>query len=129
MASPIFPLRGSLGILIDSMDTRLNRFAKYREKIKKLPNDAFTDEGKFASTLDIKEMRSLSNVGYSAGAISYPSKEDSRNQLDLTPDEERKSPYSYYLSKKKVAWLVKIIAALVVAGGLVAFYFFFVIGF
>ena len=118
-----------MGILIVSMETRLNRFSKYREKIKKLPADAFTDEGKFASTLDIREIRSLSNVGYSAGAISYPSKEDSRNQLELTPDEERKSPYSYYLSKKKAAWVAKIIAAIVVAGGLVAFYFLFVVGF
>ena len=111
------------------METRKNRFAKYRENIRKLPSDAFTDEGKFASVLSAKELRALSNVGFSAGAISYPSKDGSKNQLDLTPEEEKRSPYSYYLNKKKKVWLIKILATLLVAGGLVAFYFFFVIGF
>lgn len=124
-----FPERAVLGILFSSMETRKNRFAKYRENIRKLPADAFTDDGKFASNLSVKELRALSNVGFSAGAISYPSKEGSKNQLELTPEEERKSPYSYYLAKKKRVWLIKIIIALLVAGALAGFYFLFVIGF
>lgn len=109
------------------METRIERYARYRENIRKLPTDAFDDGGKFANTLDQRELRSLTNMGYSAGAISYPGKTDAKVFLDLTPDEEKKSPYSYYLSKKRVAWVVKIILALLFAGGLAALYFFFVV--
>lgn len=109
------------------METRIERYARYRENIRKLPDDAFDDEGKFANTLNQKELRSLSNMGYSAGAISYPGKADAKVMLDLTPDEERKSPYSYYLSKKRRAWIIKIIIALILAGALAAVYFLWVV--
>lgn len=104
----------------------MQRYSRYRDNIRRLPDDAFEEDGKFGSKLTQKDLKALSNMGYSGSAISFASK-SGKNANDLTPDEEKESPYSYYLNRKRLVWLVKIIVALLVAGGLAAFYFFFVV--
>lgn len=107
------------------METRINRYARYRDQIRRLPEGAFKEDGKFATKVTSSELQSLAHMGSSSGSISYGSAM-SRVSSELTPVSKKDSPYSLYLHKKRIIWLVKILVALAAAGGLIALYFLFV---
>ena len=107
---------------IEVMESRITRYARYREQIRRLPEGAFKDDGKFAAKVSNKELQSLTNVGPSSGVISYGSAMN-RVSSELTPVDRKDSPYSLYLHKKRVVWLIKIIVAAAAIGVLVGLYF------
>lgn len=111
-------------MITNVMETRLQRYAKYRDGIRRLPEDVFTDEGKFAQKLTPEELRSLAFLGRPSSAISVASKE--KPNVEFTPDEGEASPYSLYLAKKRLGWILKGILFLLVVAGFVLFFFFFV---
>lgn len=111
------------------METRTERFAKYRDFIKRLPSDAFEPDGTYAEELTAEELHHMGKVGYSSSSITISSKvSPSRPALDIAPDDGKATPYSLYLKKKQTWWIIKVIVAAVVIGLFVMFYFLFVKG-
>ena len=106
------------------METRLQRYAKYRETIRRLPDDVFNEEGHFNDKLTASQLKELSRIGSPSSMIGV--KSETKPALDVAPDEGQVSPYSFYLARKRVWWIVKAIVVLLVLGGLVAFFFLFV---
>ncbi|MCR5078388.1 MAG: hypothetical protein K6B65_00460 [Bacilli bacterium] len=116
----------NLGTITIVMETRINRYARYREQIRRLPEGAFKDDGKFATKVTSSDLQSLAHMGSSSGAITYSSAMGRVNS-ELNPVDKKDSPYSLYLHKKRIVWLIKIIAALALVGALIAMYFLFVV--
>lgn len=111
-------------MILAFMETRLQRYAKYRASIRLLPEDAFSDDGKFNKTMTSSELKSLASMGRPASVIHTAA--SGKPEIDIAPEEGQVTPYAFYLAKKKAWWVAKAIISMVVLGGLVAFFAFFV---
>ncbi|MCQ2741832.1 MAG: hypothetical protein MJ239_00830 [Bacilli bacterium] len=103
------------------METRKEKFRKYREEIKLTPDSAFSssEQTQWYSTKEDKDV--LKNVESSSKAISYGSilapLETAKEQV-----EDSKTPYERYVSRKRRIFIVKIASFLVVVAALVVWF-------
>lgn len=92
------------------METRTERYTRYRERIKNM------SELEFPSTEKGKANFAAMEATLSSGAITIPGE----NPLSLF---QSTSPYRVYLHHKRVRLLIKIIVAVVIVAGLIVWWF------
>jgi hypothetical protein len=104
------------------METRKERFSKYREQIKLTPDDQFPSSYR-TSGLDSADIDLLSSVDKPATAISYGSLlQPLEGRLD-SPRSSNLSPYMSYLKGKRRAWIIKLCLFTVALAGMIVWYF------
>jgi hypothetical protein len=104
------------------METRKERFSKYREQIKLTPDDQFPSSYR-TSGLDSADIDLLSSVDKPATAISYGSLlQPLEGRLD-SPRSANVSPYMSYLKGKRRAWIIKLSLFAVALAGMIIWFF------
>lgn len=91
------------------METRTERYTRYRERIKNM------SDMEFPRTQEGRDSFSAMEAKLSGSAISMPG--DPVQNYGLS-----NSPYLLYLKKQRKIFVLKVIFALLVIGGLVAWY-------
>ena len=91
------------------METRSERYTRYRERIKNM------SDMEFPRTKESLDSFSAMEAKLSGSAISMPG--DSVRSYGLN-----NSPYRLYLRKQRIYTVLKVIVALLAIGGLVAWY-------
>ena len=115
------------------METRTERFKKYREQILAMPDDFFSPDGTCVKRLtkeEIKEAPSFQPAEDFSGFGGASEMEDS-NDLEIEEDGERTrrlTPYTVYLQQRKKAWIAKIVVSGLALIALALFFVFFVGG-
>src|SRR5574344_1529630 len=104
------------------METRKERFSKYREQIKLTPDDQFPSSPR-TSGLDSADIDLLSSVNKPAQAISYGSLlQPLEARLD-TPKGKLTSPYESYLKSKRTGWIIKLSLFGIALAAMIVWYF------
>lgn len=88
------------------METRTERYTRYRERIKNMA------EMEFPKTKEGKESFSAMEAQLSGSAISVSGESVSNYGLG-------RSPYRLYLRKRRIAFIVKVCVALLIIAGLI----------
>lgn len=107
------------------MQTRREKYSKYREEILHTPEAAFPDSKKKAEKLLKEDEELLSHADSPSVNISYG---------DILPSKSKKkqqgvsgaSPYEFYIQKKRRIFLIELGAFTLVCIGMVLLYFFWV---
>ena len=95
---------------IKAMETRMERYAKYREQIKRMSPDEFTPK-----KVNKDEMESVKDAVAPELSFAY----------DEQPSDtgRNSAPYSLYLKKRKRWLVVKIIALALAIAGFIVWWF------
>jgi hypothetical protein len=105
------------------METRKERFTKYREQIKLTPNDQFPSKRR-PTSLTSDDISLLSSVDKPSTAISYGSLLEPLNGRLEPAATKVVSPYERYLSHKRSGLIVKFVLLGIAVAAMVVWYFF-----
>ena len=94
------------------METRMERYAKYREQIKRMPSEQFASYKTNKSDLEAAKEAVPAVDSLSGGSTSSAPKSKGNS-----------GPYSLYLRKRKRWLLIKLVSFVVVAGIFVLWWF------
>lgn len=103
------------------METRTEKYAKYRESIKNTPDDQFPGPSRLSS-LTNDDFDVLSSTNRSSSAISYVGVLEPLAS-SLSDASGNISPYDRYKRKKKAGWIIKVVFAAVLIAALIVYYF------
>lgn len=107
------------------METRKERFAKYRETIQKMPDGQFPAQRRFSQP-NSGDLDLLSSADKPTAAISYGSLLESSEAAVGDDPSGRPSPYARYSNKKK-GWLIaKFVLLFMAIIAMVIYYFLWV---
>ncbi len=116
-----FFLEGKFYKILLPMETRKERYSKYRQEILRMPKESFDKNGSFCRKMNVNELSSISSMGTPESSISYMNENE-----PFYSSEKNRAPYLFYLKKRRAfLWLKLSILALIIIF-LVLLYFFFV---
>ncbi|MCR5490916.1 MAG: hypothetical protein K6F32_02170 [Bacilli bacterium] len=115
------------------METRSERFRKYREQILSMPDEFFSPDGTCVKRLSKEELKQAPEfqpasdfeVNYIGEEASLP---ESIAPAEDGDKEKRLTPYTVYLQQRKKARIAKLVIAGVALVGLALFFILFVGG-
>ena len=120
--------------MIKPVETRTERYQRYRQQILSMPDEAFEPDGSFAgSPLSRSDMESIPPLSTASESIALPPQNPSdpapvKKGAPIKKKGKTMTPYTYYLSQRKAHAAIKWgIAALAIVG-LIIFYVIFVGG-
>ena len=98
------------------METRIERYAKYRQEISRMPASCFAPDGSFLGEREANEERP------NEGGIN-----PNNTKIDIDRGSEKiKAPYLAYLKRRRSLLWLKILVAVLAVIGLILMYILFV---
>ena len=115
------------------METRTERYKKYREQILAMTDDFFSPDGTCVKRLTREEIKAAPDfesagdvaVNFASNQVDEPIRNDSSNEQEK---EKKLTPYTKYLAQRKKLRIAKFIIAGLAFIGLILFFVFFVGG-
>ena len=103
------------------METRKERYSKYRQEILRMPKESFGKNGSFCRKMNADELSSISSLGTPESSIYYMNE----NEPSYSSEKNR-TPYLIYLKKRRAFLWLKVSILVLTIVFLILLYFFFV---
>jgi len=104
------------------METRKERYAKYREQIRLTPDDQFSSSRR-STPINSQDIDLLSSVDKPSMAISYGSLLEPYEAKFSSNGEKTISPYDRYLKRRRVGAIIKLSLFLIAIVGMLVWYY------